>query len=290
MISPVGGRDDYAALFHEGGHTEHYAHVGSRAAVRVPPPRRQLGDRGASRSCFEHLTEDPAWLEAAPRRDRAGPIRRLRARERSSSSCAATRPSSPTSWSCTRPRPISRRCRSATRACSATRSGARGRGRPGSPTSTRASTSPTTCAPGRSRRPGGGRCASASASAGSRSPRRRVARGLWRQGQRLAADELLRDARRGARLRGAGGGVRRGRCPGLWPTSRKQGGLFDGSNRRRNTADGQRSPAEGARRPSQGRRQRHRRGSVADRLRRRSDQGGLDLGDLARPGPARQLP
>ena len=27
MVAPVGGRSDYDALFHEAGHTEHYAHV-----------------------------------------------------------------------------------------------------------------------------------------------------------------------------------------------------------------------------------------------------------------------
>ena len=32
VIAPIGGRDDFAALFHEAGHTEHYAHVDARAA------------------------------------------------------------------------------------------------------------------------------------------------------------------------------------------------------------------------------------------------------------------
>ena len=27
VIQPIGGKDDWAALFHEAGHTEHYAHT-----------------------------------------------------------------------------------------------------------------------------------------------------------------------------------------------------------------------------------------------------------------------
>ena len=46
VIPRAGGRDDFAALFHEGGHTEHYAQRRPPTLpVRVPPPRRQLGDR-----------------------------------------------------------------------------------------------------------------------------------------------------------------------------------------------------------------------------------------------------
>ena len=46
VVPPMGGRDDYAALFHEGGHAQHYAAVDRGLAVRVPPPGRQRGDRG----------------------------------------------------------------------------------------------------------------------------------------------------------------------------------------------------------------------------------------------------
>ena len=46
VIAPVGGREDFAALFHEAGHTEHYAHVDRLAAGGGPLPGRQLGDRG----------------------------------------------------------------------------------------------------------------------------------------------------------------------------------------------------------------------------------------------------
>jgi hypothetical protein len=61
VIAPVGGREDYAALFHEGGHTEHYAHV----AGTLPFEFRYLGDNAVTESfafLFDHLTEDEAWL------------------------------------------------------------------------------------------------------------------------------------------------------------------------------------------------------------------------------------
>jgi hypothetical protein len=63
VISPVGGRDDYEALFHEGGHVEHYAHVDPGLAFEY----RRLGDNSVTESfafLLEHLTEDPAWLRA----------------------------------------------------------------------------------------------------------------------------------------------------------------------------------------------------------------------------------
>jgi hypothetical protein len=63
VISPVGGRDDYEALFHEGGHAEHYAHVDPAMAFE----HRRLGDNSVTESfafLLEHLTEDPGWLEA----------------------------------------------------------------------------------------------------------------------------------------------------------------------------------------------------------------------------------
>ncbi|HWC87966.1 MAG TPA: hypothetical protein VG388_15640 [Solirubrobacteraceae bacterium] len=61
VIAPVGGRDDFAALFHEGGHTEHYANV-DRA---LPFEFRQLGDNAITEAyafLFQHLIEDPEWL------------------------------------------------------------------------------------------------------------------------------------------------------------------------------------------------------------------------------------
>ena len=45
VISPHGGRDDYGALFHEGGHAEHYAHTDPALAFEFRHAGRQLGDR-----------------------------------------------------------------------------------------------------------------------------------------------------------------------------------------------------------------------------------------------------
>jgi len=63
VISPVGGRDDFAALFHEAGHTEHYACTERSLAFEF----RHLGDNAVTESfafTLEHLTEDPEWLRA----------------------------------------------------------------------------------------------------------------------------------------------------------------------------------------------------------------------------------
>src|SRR4030095_7629836 len=65
VISRKGGRDDYAALFHEAGHTEHYANVDSE----LPFEFRYLGDNSVTEGfafLLEHLTEDPSWLAFAP--------------------------------------------------------------------------------------------------------------------------------------------------------------------------------------------------------------------------------
>jgi hypothetical protein len=62
VIAPVGGRDDFSALFHESGHTEHYAHVDRQ----LPFEFRYLGDNSITESfafLFQHLVEDPVWLE-----------------------------------------------------------------------------------------------------------------------------------------------------------------------------------------------------------------------------------
>ncbi len=100
VIAPVGGREDFAALFHEAGHTEHYAHVDSS----LPVEDRYLGDNSITEGfafLFEHLMSNPEWLRRRmgiedPSRDRGA-----RARPPTSCSCAATRPSWRTSWSCT---------------------------------------------------------------------------------------------------------------------------------------------------------------------------------------------
>jgi hypothetical protein len=62
VIAPQGGRDDYEALFHEAGHTEHFAHVDPA----LPFERRLLGDNSFTEAfafLFQYLNHDPAWLE-----------------------------------------------------------------------------------------------------------------------------------------------------------------------------------------------------------------------------------
>jgi len=63
VIAPTGGRDDYGSLFHEGGHTEHYANTAADLAFEF----RQLGDNSVTESfafLLEHLVSDPDWLQA----------------------------------------------------------------------------------------------------------------------------------------------------------------------------------------------------------------------------------
>ncbi len=61
VLTPVGGREDYSVLFHEGGHTEHYAHVDPD----LPFEYRCLGDNSVT-ECFafliQHLVEEETWL------------------------------------------------------------------------------------------------------------------------------------------------------------------------------------------------------------------------------------
>jgi hypothetical protein len=61
VVPPIGGRDDYVALFHESGHAEHYAHVDPG----LPFEFRALGDNSVTEAfafLFDHLVEDPEWL------------------------------------------------------------------------------------------------------------------------------------------------------------------------------------------------------------------------------------
>ncbi|HET6447559.1 MAG TPA: hypothetical protein VFG31_00520 [Conexibacter sp.] len=61
VVPPIGGRDDFTALLHEGGHVEHYAHVDPA----LPFEYRHLGDNAITEAfafLFDHLVEDPAWL------------------------------------------------------------------------------------------------------------------------------------------------------------------------------------------------------------------------------------
>ncbi|MEP6469414.1 MAG: hypothetical protein ABJC24_06540 [Chloroflexota bacterium] len=61
VIQPRGGWDDYAALLHEAGHAEHFAHV----ARDLPAPYRLLGDNSLTEGyghLFERTVGEPAWL------------------------------------------------------------------------------------------------------------------------------------------------------------------------------------------------------------------------------------
>ena len=64
VVPRVGGREDFAALFHEGGHAEHYANMDPA----LPVEYRYLGDNSVTESfafLLEHITEDPLWLAEA---------------------------------------------------------------------------------------------------------------------------------------------------------------------------------------------------------------------------------
>ena len=61
VIQPIGGADDWRALFREAGHTEHFAHT--RADLSMEEKR--LGDNAVTEGwamLLQHLTDDTAWL------------------------------------------------------------------------------------------------------------------------------------------------------------------------------------------------------------------------------------
>ncbi len=61
VIQPIGGHDDWVALFHEAGHTEHYAHT----APDLPVEAKRLGDMAVTEgwaALMQYLVDDPAWL------------------------------------------------------------------------------------------------------------------------------------------------------------------------------------------------------------------------------------
>jgi hypothetical protein len=61
VIQPIGGKDDWEALFHEAGHTEHYAHTGEGLTMEA----RRLGDMAVTEGwamLMQHLVVEPAWL------------------------------------------------------------------------------------------------------------------------------------------------------------------------------------------------------------------------------------
>ena len=68
VIPRVGGREDFSALFHEGGHAEHYGNVDAGLSFEF----RHLGDNSVTESfafLFEHITENPRWLRDVAKAD-----------------------------------------------------------------------------------------------------------------------------------------------------------------------------------------------------------------------------
>jgi hypothetical protein len=62
VTKPQGGPDDWRALFHEAGHTEHFAHTSASLTME----EKRLGDNAVTEGwamLLEHLTIDPTWLE-----------------------------------------------------------------------------------------------------------------------------------------------------------------------------------------------------------------------------------
>ena len=73
VITRIGGREDYETLLHEAGHAEHFSHVDPA----LPVEHRYLGDNSVTEGfafLFQHLSEDPAWLERRLGVDDPGPI------------------------------------------------------------------------------------------------------------------------------------------------------------------------------------------------------------------------
>jgi hypothetical protein len=61
VIQPIGGRDDWEALFHETGHAEHFANT----SPELPVEARRLGDMAVTEGwamLLQHLVTEPAWL------------------------------------------------------------------------------------------------------------------------------------------------------------------------------------------------------------------------------------
>lgn len=73
VLTRIGGREDYETLFHEAGHAQHFSHVDAS----LPFEHRYLGDNSVTEGfafLFQHLTEDPAWLERRLGVDDPGPV------------------------------------------------------------------------------------------------------------------------------------------------------------------------------------------------------------------------
>jgi hypothetical protein len=61
VIQPIGGKDDWEALFHEAGHTEHYATTSDSLSMEG----KRLGDNAVTEGwamLMQHLVTEPTWL------------------------------------------------------------------------------------------------------------------------------------------------------------------------------------------------------------------------------------
>jgi hypothetical protein len=61
VIQPMGGADDWRALFHEAGHAEHFANTSRDLTME----EKRLGDNAVTEGwamLLQHLTDDPDWL------------------------------------------------------------------------------------------------------------------------------------------------------------------------------------------------------------------------------------
>ena len=77
VIQPIGGADDWHALFHEAGHTEHYAHTSAEplrrgAAARRRRRHRRMGDAARAPRQRAALARAAARLRSPPRVRRRG--------------------------------------------------------------------------------------------------------------------------------------------------------------------------------------------------------------------------
>ena len=117
VIKPMGGLDDWRALLHEAGHTEHFAHtrrVSPSSTAGSATTRSPRGTRCSS-------TTSPPTPSGSTGGWTSPPGRARRDLSIFSGSCTAMPPSSSTSSSSTPP-PTLPRCARATSSCSATRS------------------------------------------------------------------------------------------------------------------------------------------------------------------------
>ena len=199
VIQPIGGADDWRALFHEAGHIEHFANTSPDLAMED----KRLGDNAVTEGwamLLQHLTDEPRLAAAAARHAAAG---RVRDRRRDRQLLYFVRRYAAKllyEIEFHAAADLDLDAAALRRDPRATRSRSSRARRTTWPTSTAASTSPSTCARGRSRRSSATTCARSSGTTGS--PRREAGsllRELWSLGQRYNADELLEDVT-GARL------------------------------------------------------------------------------------------